>query len=294
MQRALEAAMKDMGESTTSEDVAAFLRTELPELAQRRKEILNKAVEEARERVASGGETTTTSLPEPDVAFAPTVMSERQPKPQSVALPTPAPTTLREGPRMDRPSDAGTVALVRKKEASYRKEPPPATDVVSALDQEPIQIPKTSKAWLWASLLLIVGVGGAWYRWPTEIRQWLNRMGIGGGTDTAVQVVPVPEPSTATAAPSVASAPTESAKPATPPPATAAPPQPSAHPSASATAIRPEASATHHTWPAGHEPPAASTQPAPSSAPTATWSPWKTPPPAPTASDNPYQGAPPP
>ena len=283
MQRALEAAMKEMGEATTSEDVAAYLRTELPELAQRRKEILNKAVEEARERVASGGETTTTSLPDPDVAFAPTVMSERQPKPQAMSLPTPARTTVREG-RMDRPSDAGTVALVTKKEASYRTEPALSADAASALDQEPIKIPKTSKAWLWFTLLLIVGGGGAWYRWPTEIKQWLARMGIGGGGG-AVQIVPVPETATAT---STAIAPTESAKPVVTPSASAPSPQPSTHPSASASASHPEPSATHHTWPGGHEPPVSSGATAPPTAPTSTWSPYKNTTPAPTASDNPY------
>jgi serine/threonine-protein kinase len=288
MQRALEAAMKEMGEATTSEDVAAFLRTELPELAQRRKEILNKAVEEARERVASGGETTTTNLPEPDVAFAPTVMSERQPKPQAMSLPTPARTTVREG-RMDRPSDAGTVALVTKKDPSDRKEPALAADVASALDQEPIKIPKTSKAWLWVTLLLIVGGGGAWYRWPTEIKAWFARMGIGGGSETAVQIAPVPaETTTAT---STAIGPTASARPAVTPSASAASPEPSTHPSASASASHPEPSATHHTWP-GHEPPVSSGATAPSAAPTTTWSPYKNTTPAPTASDNPYTPAP--
>jgi serine/threonine-protein kinase len=282
MQRALEAAMKEMGEATTSEDVAAFLRTELPELAQRRKEILNKAVEEARERVASGGETKTTSLPDPDVAFAPTIMSERQPK----SLPTPAPATQREG-RMDRPSDAGTVALVKTKPVA------PAREASTGFDQEPIKIPKTSKAWLWVTLLLIVGLGGAWYRWPTEIKQWLAQRGIGGGGgDTPVQIVPVPE---TTATTSTATAPTDSAKPAVTTPASAASPQPSTHPSASASASHPEPSATHHGWPVGgHEPPVSSASAVPPVAPTSTWSPYKQATPAPTASDNPYSGAPPP
>ena len=84
MQRALEAAMNEMGEATTSEDVAAFLRSELPELAQRRKGIVQKAVDEARDRAATSGET---QVVEADVAFAPTVMSERQS----------APSTRREG-----------------------------------------------------------------------------------------------------------------------------------------------------------------------------------------------------
>jgi eukaryotic-like serine/threonine-protein kinase len=284
MQRALEAAMKELGEATTSEDVAAFLRTELPELAQRRKEILNKAVEAARERVASGGETKTTSLPEPDVAFAPTVMSERQPKPE-----TRPPSTQREG-RVDRPSDAGTVALVTKKDIPHR-EPLPATDVSSALDQEPIVIPKTSKVWLWLTLLLIVGGGFSLYRWPTEIKGWLARRGIGGGNDAAVQTAPT-ESTAATPTP-VASV--ETVKPSMTPSASAASPQPSTHPSASASASasHPEPGATHHTWPSGHEPPASSAPGAPSAAPTATWSPYKSPSPSPAGSDNPYnQGAP--
>ncbi len=280
MQRALEAAMKELGEATTSEDVAAFLRTELPELAQRRKEILNKAVEEARERVASGGETKTTSLPEPDVAFAPTVMSERQPKQPE----TRPPSTQREG-RVDRPSDAGTVALVKKKDIQHR-EPLPATDVSSALDQEPIVIPKTSKVWLWLTLLLIVGGGFSLYRWPTEIKAWLARRGIGGGNDAAVQIAPTET----TAATPAAIASVETAKPPVTPSASAASPQPSTHPSASAaaSASHPEPSATHHTWPSGHEPPAPSAQGAPSAAPTATWSPYKSPTPSPAGSDNPY------
>jgi serine/threonine-protein kinase len=291
MQRALEAAMKELGEATTSEDVAAFLRTELPELAQKRKEILNKAVEEARERVVSGGETTTTSLPEPDVAFAPTVMSERQPKKAASV----APETKREG-RFDRPSDAGTVALVKKKDL-------PATEVASALDQEPIKIPKTSKAWLWLTLLVVAGGGAAFYRYPTEIKGWLAARGIGGGTgDRAVelQVVPLPDTKPAT---SSASAPSDNGKPlAVTPPAsvsaatsaltsTASSTAPSARPSTSASAGRPEGSGAHHTWPPGHEPSAPSASAAP--APTIPWSPYKSPPPAASASDNPYQAPPP-
>jgi len=89
MQRALEVAMNEMGESTTSEDVAAFLRSELPELAQMRKGIVAKAVDEARDRAASSGET---QIAEPDAAFAPTVMSDRRAAPnerdgESLTLP---------------------------------------------------------------------------------------------------------------------------------------------------------------------------------------------------------------
>jgi hypothetical protein len=169
----------------------------------------------------------------------------------------------------------------------------PAREASTGFDQEPIKIPKTSKAWLWVTLLLIVGLGGAWYRWPTEIKQWLAQRGIGGGGgDTPVQIVPVPE---TTATTSTATAPTDSAKPAVTTPASAASPQPSTHPSASASASHPEPSATHHGWPVGgHEPPVSSASAVPPVAPTSTWSPYKQATPAPTASDNPYSGAPPP
>jgi hypothetical protein len=290
MQRAIEAAMKEMGEAATSEDVAAFMRSELPELAQKRKEILNKAIDEAASRGLPSGETK--AAVQPEEAFAPTVMSERQPKPQ------PPPSTRRDGARMDRPSDAGTIALVKKREgaaAVSQRQPLPANDVSSALDQEPIEIPKTSKAWLWIMLLLLVGGGGAYYRWPNQIKGWFARMGIGGGTDSGLQAIPVPTDSTATPATtaSTAAAATSAPRPASSPSASAASSAPSARASASASAGHPEPSGTHHTWPAGHEPsgtaPTASAEPAP----TTSWSPWKQPPqtapaPAPASSDNPY------
>ncbi|MCL2450262.1 MAG: serine/threonine protein kinase [Polyangiaceae bacterium] len=72
MQRALEAAMNDVGHFATSDDVASFLRAELPELAERRRAIVARAIEDARERIdeprqgAEGDE----------VAFAPTIVHE--------------------------------------------------------------------------------------------------------------------------------------------------------------------------------------------------------------------------
>ncbi|MGH7297539.1 MAG: serine/threonine protein kinase, partial [Polyangiaceae bacterium] len=175
MQRAVEAAMKELGESTTSEDVAAFLRSELPELAQKRREVVNRAVDEARDR---GTPSSAVRSAEPDVAFAPTVMSERNPKPKVQAA-------------IDRPSDAGTVELVKKKDPAGR-EPPPPTAVAHAVDQEPIKIPKTSKAWLWITLVVLVGAGGAAYQYPDRARAIAAKVGIGGPSEPGLQAVPVP------------------------------------------------------------------------------------------------------
>jgi hypothetical protein len=281
MQRALEAAMKEMGEATTSEDVAAFLRTELPELAQKRKDILNKAVEDARDR-GSSGETALTATIDPDVAFAPTVMSERQ---QGSS------PRVRSHGRMDRPSDVGTVELTQGRLGQ-------ANDEASALDQEPIKIPKTSKAWLWITLLLLVGGGGAAYRWPAQARYWLARVGIGSADDAATEAVPTPSASGAPGA-AAASASSENVRLVPMPSSSAASPQASTHPSASASAGHLEPSATHRlTWPGAREPPPASVSAAPSPAPSDVtaaphWSPYKQAPPAPTGSDgNPYSGPP--
>jgi eukaryotic-like serine/threonine-protein kinase len=274
MQRALEAAMNEMDHATTSEDVAAFLRSELPELAQRRKDIVNKAVEEAHDRSASSGETL---LVEPDVAFAPTLMSDAQEVPQ----------TRREGP-FD-PGERAVVALTRKK--ARRLDPPPTPpqgvlEASDALDHEPIKIPKTSRAWLWVTLLVLAGGGAAAYRWPAQARAYLARMGIGGGQDADPLVAP--EPTGMAAAPSAA--------PAGPQPsASAASPAPPASQAVSATP--PRGSTTHHTWPVVRDPsaPAGGTAPsasAPAPAPTP-WSPYKTAPP-PAASDGPPPGGAPP
>jgi len=227
MQRALEAAMNEMDEATTSEDVAAFLRSELPELAQRRKGIVQKAVDEARDRAANSGETL---VVEGDVAFAPTVMSERQ---------TP-PSTRREG----RPTAS------------------------SAPDQEPIRIPKTSRAWLWITLLVLAGGGAAAARWPALARGWLARIGIGEGP-----VVPATSETAAVpSAPAAEALPSASAAAALPPRVATAP--------SSAPPPHPEVSATHHTWPVGRDlpPPAGAAVSAPPSAaqaPTSPWSPYK-------------------
>jgi serine/threonine-protein kinase len=332
MQRALEAAMKELGEATTSEDVAAFLRSELPELATRRREIVHRAVDEARERG------TPPNGSDPDVAFAATVMSER--------------------PALDRPSDAGTIPLAKRKtpqpprprprtdptadQASQARqraathEPPGGSVAASGLgaasaptspttisappasstlvDDEPIKLPKTSRAWLWIALAVLAGGGGAVYRWPDEVRGLLAKVGIGGEVSSDGPSAPSAAEPSASAMASASVAPTESSvdKPAASASvsgvasaaasASALAAGPSSTPVASAAApptastARPT-STNHHTWPSAHEPaPSASaSQPAASAAPTSTWSPYKQPPePAESsAPEKPYPGAPP-
>jgi len=220
MQRALDAAMKELGETATSEDVAGVLRSELPELAEARRGVVNKAVEGLRERGtppgAGSGE---------EVAFAPTMMSERSP----------------------RTSDDGrTIALTKRKEATLKPVPAPSTSgedsrvrESSPPDQEPITIPKRSRAGLWTALLFFAAAAAAVYRWPgaagrllgvtTETRQTPRDAPTSssvGGTLAA----PVSSAASASSAPtatvaSSAAAPPASSRRATPEPSTRLPPR---------------------------------------------------------------------
>ncbi len=242
MQRGLEAAMKELGEAATSEDVAAFLRSELSDLASKRREIVGKAVDQARERG-----TPVSGASEPDVAFAPTQMSER----------TPAPETVRE-------PDPGTIALTRRKESPYPNQRSSALPTLAtedsrlassiALEHEPIVIPKRSRTWLWALLLMIPAAAIAAVAFPAETNRIVGAIGLGGSEQ------PPPAASAPAAAPSAPGsdrAPAASSSAPSPP----ASPSTSALPAAGLSAVRPEPS--HHTWP--HEtaapPPSASTAP---------------------------------
>jgi serine/threonine-protein kinase len=237
MQRAIEAAMKELGETATSEDVAAFVRSELPDLAQKRRDIVTRAIEDARERG-----TPTAGMREPDVAFAPTIMSERQAMPD----------TVRE-PRV------GTIPLTRRKDSPAPRAPTVPTMVAedsrlaSSLDQEPIEIPKRSRAWLWAVLVLGGGIGAAAAAFPATASRLLGAIGLGGG---ATQATETALPSAAPAAPSSS----EASNPALPPPpsspvptgaAPASPAVASATASAGSPALTPRRldAGGHHTWP---------------------------------------------
>jgi serine/threonine protein kinase len=147
MQRAVEAAMKELGESASGEDAAAFLRTEFPESARRRREAVGKAIEDARER----GTPITESRDE--VAFAPTIVGERDARERD---------TEEDGP----------IALTKIKGASAKQAR------VGGLDQEPITIPKRSHAWLWAIVLLAGAGTGAAMAWPGAGGNVLTTLGL--------------------------------------------------------------------------------------------------------------------
>jgi serine/threonine-protein kinase len=277
MQRALEAAMVALGEAKTSDDVATYVRAECPELSLKRKDIVTRAVDEARGREASGGDAR-------EEAFAPTLMGDVEALSQR-----------------GRPSDMGTVELVKRKDAApvAPAATPAATNTSVELDRDSIVIPKRSLAWLWITLLLGFGVGVAAFRFPAARQRVLVAAGFAGGETPRVEPAATQKPS---AAPSLGSA-SASATPPVVLPSASASGRPSASASASARASA-SASASHNRPPAGRgngapapapvpdEPPA----PEPTSAVTVPYSIYKTPPPAASApapapsaaSTNPY------
>ena len=136
------------------------------------------------------------------MAFAPTMMSERQPQ----TKPQPPQAGI------DRPSDAGTVALVKKKEPPRLANPPPRQASRSRSTRSRSRSRRRARR-------------GSGSRWSSSraapARRTTGRrrrrassraMGIGDSGDPGLQAVPVPTDTTATAA-ATTSAPAESAKP---------------------------------------------------------------------------------
>jgi hypothetical protein len=175
MQRALEKAMVALGEVKTTDDVAAFIRSTCPELTVSRKDLIGKAIEDARAREVAGGA-------RDEDALAPTLVGDTE----AVS-------------RRARTSDVGTVQLVQRK-----PKPAPAipeTDSSVELDREPIVIPKRSLAWLWITLLLVAGTGGAALRYPAVAHRALGALGL-GSSETSRTDPAMPPPSSAPGLPS--------------------------------------------------------------------------------------------
>jgi serine/threonine-protein kinase len=225
MQLALEGAMKDLGEIATTNDVAAFLRAELPELEERRRNLIAKSIEEARDRRG----TQVTTAGGDDVAFAPTVMRERGEAAPSGEDP---PATRREGPPLWAPGPSPWTP------AAVRVTPP------ESFEQEPLAIPKHSRGWLWILLFLFVGGGGVGYWRPALATRVLAALGLAPRPSASFAILPTASAS-GMAAPSTSpvtavSAPSASAAAATPSVAHAVPARSggahtSAHPSSSAS-----------------------------------------------------------
>jgi serine/threonine protein kinase len=160
MQRALEGAMIELGERASSEDVAGFLRAGLPELARKRRETVGKAIDRARDDEPWHPESGD------DVAFAPTVVGDHDARARAH-------------------DEARAIALTKRKEpastlaAAVSPEDSRVTSS-AAIEQEPITIPKRSRAWLWAALLLAGATVGAAAIWPDAAGRLTTTLGWSG------------------------------------------------------------------------------------------------------------------
>ncbi len=89
MRRAIELAMTEMHVQSTSEDVADFVRANLPEFAEKRHAVISKAMADADKRTterASAGQLPAADV-KPEDAFAPTIVSQRAPNASPSATP---------------------------------------------------------------------------------------------------------------------------------------------------------------------------------------------------------------
>jgi serine/threonine-protein kinase len=185
MQRALEGAMRELGETASSDDVAAFVRSQLPELAHRRREAVGKAIEEARERSTAETEA------RDEMAFAPTIVGDRdgpaRPKDGSSAAPAaPWPT-----------AEARAIALTKRKARTSAGAHVLATEdshvTSAALEQDPIIIPKKSRAWVWMALAAIAAASSAAVLWPAATGRVLMTLGwTGSAPAPAPRQAPLP------------------------------------------------------------------------------------------------------
>jgi hypothetical protein len=214
MQRALEGAMKELGVSASGEDVASFARSELPDLASRRRDAVARAIEEARSR----GTPMTDARDE--VAFAPTEVGARDAR--------------------EREADDGRpIALTKRKKASATHRTTGEDSHVTpsaALEQEPIATPKRGRAWLRGVVLLAISGVAAAIVWPAA----------GGRLLTILGSRPAPElgPSQASPQDPIAPPPPTDVVRRAPPAAEIAPPRPGETtaeppPTPSASALRP-------------------------------------------------------
>lgn len=149
MQRAIEGAMKELGEGATGDDVAAFVRAALPELAERRRAFVSQAIAQARDRSEPG------SYPREEVAFAPTIVSDQSSGPRSA-------------------EDARAIALTKRKSGgriALRSGKDDSSVVGSEID-EPFEIPKRSRLgyWLLFSSLIVAGSVASGVRWIPALR----------------------------------------------------------------------------------------------------------------------------
>jgi serine/threonine-protein kinase len=160
MRRAIENAMTELHLQASSEDVADFVRVNLPEFAEKRHKVMAKATDEADRRAAERGSTSLVAAEEVVVedAFAPTVMSKAgESGASSIA------------DRLTRPDPKPTARNVTRARDVLEGRVAADESVGGAFtDEEVAALPKKRGVfWLVA---LAAMAAGAWFVWPGDAR----------------------------------------------------------------------------------------------------------------------------
>ena len=172
MRRAIENAMTELRLQASSEDVADFVRTNLPEFAEKRHSVVAKAMAEADARGSSRSLLSADEIHHPEEAFAATVVSQRgeritrpDPKPAEPAIPLV-------------PKKAGTPGRAVPSARAMLEGRVAADETVGGAftDEEMAAIPKRRGAW-WL-LALVAIAAGAFLGWPqgaARVRRFFAR-----------------------------------------------------------------------------------------------------------------------
>jgi len=178
MKRALENAIVKLGLEAASDDVADFLRAELPELETKRREVVTKALGAIDSRASISSEATPAN---DEAAFAATVVSKGTDSPDS------APPTRRAPPG---PSARAVLSgEVTPDDSKVTR--------TSFADQEAAGLPKNRGIYVALALVALGAV--AWFGWPggAKLREMVGHAQSTTAPVPAVTAEPTPSASSA-------------------------------------------------------------------------------------------------
>jgi serine/threonine-protein kinase len=152
MRRAIENAIVKLGLEAHTDDVAEFLKSAVPELESKRRELVKKAINEVSSRASMA------SIGDADeVAFAPTVVSPASKDASKAQTRASKPAATKKSPSIS----SARAVLEGREESS-------ATRTSFADDEEVAGLPRNRGFYLFGALLALAGV--AWFGWPGKAK----------------------------------------------------------------------------------------------------------------------------
>ncbi len=194
MRRALENAIVKLDLEARTEDVADFLKKELPELEEKRKEVVRKALNEVNARASMA------SISDADdVAFAETVVSSSTGATKATSAAKKITKATDDDDRPTKRPSKRPMSVQSARAVLAGEEDTGATRTSFVDDEEVAGLPKNRGFFLFAALVALAA--GAWFVWPGKAR--IREMIPGG---QATPAVTEPAPSASASAPPSASA----------------------------------------------------------------------------------------